>query len=96
MAAKGYFNFWILGYFPGFNRLYLENSYMGLMVIGQCFRSLKGAQVKMTPMNHWLPNRVDAHVRICVLALLIQRVAELSCQMPWGRIRNILQQLQVT
>jgi len=69
--------------------------YKGLMVIEQCFRSLKRTQVKMTPMYHWLPNRIETHVRICVLALLIQRVAELSCQMPWARIRHILQQLQV-
>lgn len=70
--------------------------YKGLMVIEQCFRSLKRTQVKMTPMYHWLPHRIETHVRICVLALLIQRVAELSCQMPWSRIRHILQQLQVT
>jgi transposase len=70
--------------------------YKGLMVIEQCFRSLKRTQVKMTPMYHWLPHRIETHVRICVLALLIQRVAELSCQMPWPRIRHILQQLQVT
>jgi transposase len=69
--------------------------YKGLMVIEQCFRSLKRTQVKMTPMYHWLPHRIETHVRICVLALLIQRVAELSCQMPWARIRHILQQLQV-
>lgn len=69
--------------------------YKGLMVIEQCFRSLKRTQVKMTPMYHWLPHRIETHVRICVLALLIQRVAELSCQMPWARVRHILQQLQV-
>ena len=70
--------------------------YKGLMVIEQCFRSLKRTQIKMTPMFHWLPHRIETHVRICVLALLIERVAELSCQMPWSSIRNILQQLRVT
>lgn len=69
--------------------------YKGLMVIEQCFRSLKRTQIKMTPMYHWLPHRIETHVRICVLALLIERVAELSCQMSWFRIRHILQQLQV-
>lgn len=70
--------------------------YKGLVVIEQCFRSLKRTQIKMTPMFHWLPHRIETHIRICVLALLIERVAELSCQMPWSRIRHILQQLQVT
>ena len=32
----------------------------------------------MTPMYHWLPRRIETHVRLCVLALLIERVAELS------------------
>jgi hypothetical protein len=70
--------------------------YKSLMVIEQCFRSLKRTQIKMMPMYHWAPRRIETHVRICVLALLIQRVAELACQMPWSRIRHILQQLQVT
>ncbi len=69
--------------------------YKGLMVIERCFRSLKGTQIRMIPMYHWLHHRIESHVRICVLALLIQRVAELNCQMPWARIRHILQQLQV-
>jgi transposase len=69
--------------------------YKGLMVIEQCFRSLKRTQVKMTPMYHWLPHRIESHVRICVLALLIQRVVEISCHMPWARVRHILQQIQV-
>lgn len=70
--------------------------YKGLMVIEQCFRSLKRTQIKMNPMYHWATRRIEAHIRICVLALLIQRVAELECDKSWFKIRNILQQLQVT
>jgi transposase len=70
--------------------------YKGLMVIEQCFRSLKRTQIKITPVHHWLPHRIESHIRICVLALLIERVAEMTCQMPWSRIRHALQQLQVT
>lgn len=70
--------------------------YKGLMIIEQCFRSLKRTQIKMMPMYHWAPRRIETHVRICVLALLIQRAAELACQMPWSRIRHCLQKLQVT
>jgi transposase len=68
--------------------------YKGLMVIERCFRCLKRTQIKMTPMYHWASRRIEAHVKICVLALLIERVAELSCEKPWARIRHTLDQLQ--
>ena len=47
-------------------------------------------------MFHWVPRRIETHVRICVQALLIERVAELACNQPWSQIRRILQTLQVT
>jgi transposase len=72
------------------------SGYKGLMVIERCFRSLKRTQIKMTPMFHWVPRRIETHVRICVLALLLERVAEIACQQPWPRIRRQLQRLQVT
>ena len=72
------------------------SGYKGLMVIERCFRSLKRTQIKMTPMFHWVPRRIETHVRICVLALLIERVAEIACQQPWSRIRRQLQRLQAT
>jgi hypothetical protein len=70
--------------------------YKGLMVIERCFRSLKRTQIKMTPMYHWAPRRIETHVKICVLALMIERIAELSCGKPWHRIRRSLDALQVT
>ena len=47
-------------------------------------------------MYHWLPRRIETHVKICVLALLIERVAELACGEPWGRICYALEKLQLT
>lgn len=70
--------------------------YKGLMVIERCFRSLKRTQIKMTPMYHWVARRIEAHVKICVMALAIERVAELSCGMPWSKIRRALEELQIT
>ena len=70
--------------------------YKGLMVIERCFRSLKRTQLKMTPMYHWASRRIEAHVKICVLSLLIERMAELKCGKPWPRIRRALEKLQVT
>jgi transposase len=70
--------------------------YKGLMVIERCFRSLKRTQIKMTPMYHWASRRIEAHVKICVLALLIERIAELSCGRSWHHIQGALDTLQVT
>lgn len=70
--------------------------YKGLMVIERCFRSLKRTQIKMTPMYHWATRRIESHVKICVLALLIERVAELECGKPWHQIKRVMDGLQVT
>ena len=70
--------------------------YKGLMVIERCFRSLKRTQIKMTPMYHWASRRIEAHVKICVLSLMIERIAERQCGMPWNKIRRALEALQVT
>jgi hypothetical protein len=70
--------------------------YKGLMVIERCFRSLKRTQIKMTPMYHWASRRIETHVKICVLALLIERLAELECNMPWNQIRRSLEKLKIT
>jgi len=70
--------------------------YKGLMVIERCFRSLKRTQIKMTPMYHWASRRIETHVKICVLALMIERIAERQCGKPWHHIRRTLDALQVT
>ena len=51
-------------------------AYKSLLVIERCFRSLKRGQIHLGPMSHRLPVRIEAHVKICVLALLLQRVVE--------------------
>lgn len=70
--------------------------YKGLLVIERCFRALKRTQIQMMPMYHWAPRRVEAHVKICVLALLLERVAEIQCDAPWSRIGLALSKLQAT
>jgi transposase len=70
--------------------------YKGLMIIERCFRSLKRTQIKMTPMYHWVPRRIETHVKICILSLLIERVAEITCKEPWSRIRRKLEELQIS
>lgn len=70
--------------------------YKSLMVIERCFRSLKRTQIKMMPMYHRVSRRIEAHVKICVMALMIERIAELECKLPWAQIREALDELQVT
>ena len=66
------------------------------MVIERCFRALKKTRIKMSPPYHWAPRRIEAHVKICTLALLIERVAELRCNLPWSRIFQGLEDLQIS
>ena len=47
-------------------------------------------------MYHWLSRRIECHVKICVLALMIERIAERTCGKPWHQIRRALDSLQVT
>lgn len=70
--------------------------YRSLMVIERCFRSLKRTRIKMTPMYHWLPKRIEAHVKICVLSLLIERIAENACNKSWPEIGRYLDEIQLT
>lgn len=96
-AAAKYDGKWVLE--TNDDSITLEDAacgYKSLMVIERCFRSLKTTRIKMTPMYHWVPRRIEAHVRICVLALLIERLAELACGRPWHQIRRNLETLQAT
>ena len=47
-------------------------------------------------MYHWQPHRIEAHVKICVLAWLIERLAEIKCNKPWSKISSILSKIQAT
>jgi transposase len=71
-------------------------AYKALLVVERCFRSLKSTQIKMRPMFHWLPRRIEAHVKLCVLALLIERVVARDCERSWPRLREALDRVQAT
>jgi hypothetical protein len=72
------------------------DAYKSLLVIERCFRSLKRSQIRMTPMYHWLPRRIETHVKICVLALLLERIVERETGLPWSRVRRALDAMQAT
>jgi len=50
----------------------------------------------MCPMYHWVPRRIEAHVKLCVLSLFIERIAEIECNDTWNRIQHNLEGLQVS
>ena len=45
-------------------------------------------------MFHWTPRRIVAHVKLCVLALMIQRAAEIAAEAPWSQLVAVLERLQ--
>jgi transposase len=71
-------------------------AYKSLSVIERCFRTLKRTQLKLEPVYHRLSRRLEAHVKVCVMALLIERVAELACGRSWWQLRHVLTDLQAT
>jgi hypothetical protein len=41
-------------------------------------------------MFHWAPQRIEAHVKLCVLALQVQRTAEIRTGLSWARIAQLV------
>ena len=61
--------------------------YKQLMRVEEAFRTLKGS-LNLRPMHHRLRHRIEAHVVICVLGLLLERVAENRSGQTWRDIRK--------
>jgi transposase len=68
--------------------------YKGAMIIEGCFRRMKTTGLQARPMFHWTPARIEAHVKLCVLALLIQRAAELRTEDTWRNLHHHLEGLK--
>ena len=47
-------------------------AYKGLAVAERAFRSLKTVDLKVRPIYHWHPDRVRAHVLLCMLAYYVE------------------------
>ena len=65
-------------------------AYKGGAIIESCFRRMKQTGLEVRPMFHWAPRRIEAHVKLCVLALQVQRTAEIRTGLPWTRIAHLL------
>ena len=68
--------------------------YKGAWIIESCFRRMKQTGLEVRPMFHWSPRRIEAHVKLCVLALQMQRAGEIRCTLPWARIAHELAALK--
>ena len=69
--------------------------YRSMTLIEGCFRRMKTTGLQTRPIYHWRARRIIAHVKLCGLALLLERAAEIRCQQTWRTIRHTLDQLQV-
>ncbi|MEZ5846489.1 MAG: IS1634 family transposase [Geminicoccaceae bacterium] len=68
--------------------------YKGMWIIESCFRRMKTTGLEVRPMFHWMPHRITAHVKLCVLALMIQRAAEIATEQTWRQIQAALEPLK--
>jgi hypothetical protein len=68
--------------------------YKQLLRVEESFRRLKHG-IDIRPVHHRTPERIQAHVFACVLALLIERVAELRTGRRWEEIRREVARLKM-
>jgi transposase len=67
----------------------LALGYKQLMRVEECWRTMKSG-LRMRPVYHWAPHRIEAHVKLCVLGLLLERIAEIRAKDTW---RNLVAKL---
>lgn len=66
--------------------------YKQLLEVEQAFRTLKNT-LEIRPIYHRLDQRIQAHVLLCWLALLLIRVAETKTGQTWCQMRHRLQMM---
>jgi Transposase DDE domain len=68
--------------------------YKAMMLIEACFRRLKTSGLRIRPVHHWTAHRITSHVKLCVLALLLERVAEIRTGETWRNLRFVLEEIK--
>ena len=68
--------------------------YKQLMEVERAFRTLK-TTLDLRPVYHRKDERIEAHVFLCFLALLLVRIAERKTNLPWDRIRDTMDRLHL-
>jgi transposase len=72
----------------------LALGYKQLLRVEQCWRQMKSG-LRMRPVFHFRPWRIQAHVTISVLALLLERIAEIRTGETWRNLVAQLEKIQV-
>lgn len=72
----------------------LALGYKQLLRVEACWRQLKSG-LRMRPVFHYRPWRIQAHVTIAVLTLLVERIAEIRTGDTWRNIADQLDRIKV-
>jgi IS4 transposase len=73
----------------------IADAYKSLYQAERGWRDLKTIQINLRPVFHRKDERIQAHVQLCWLALLVLRVAELAVGDTWRNIRNELERMHL-
>ena len=72
----------------------LALGYKQLLRVERCWRQLKSG-LRMRPVFHYRPWRIQAHVTISMLALLLERIVEIRAGDTWRNVRAQLERVKV-
>ncbi len=72
----------------------LALGYKQLMRVEECWRTMKSG-LRTRPVFHWTPHRICAHISLCVLALLLERIAERRAGDTWRNVLACLDAIKV-
>ncbi len=72
----------------------LALGYKQLLRVEACWRTLKSG-LRIRPMFHFRPWRIQSHVGLSVLALLLERIVEIRAGDTWRNVRATLESIKV-
>ena len=72
----------------------LALAYKQLVRVEETWKTMKST-IEIRPVFHRTEERIKAHVFLCVLALLVERVVERACDCTWQRTREELRTIKV-
>lgn len=73
----------------------LALAYKQLVRVEETWKTMKSV-IEIRPVFHRTEGRIKAHVFLCVLALLVERVAERACESTWLWIPEQLRSIKIT
>jgi hypothetical protein len=72
----------------------LALAYKQLVRVEETWKTMKST-IEIRPVFHRTEDRIKAHVFLCVLALLLERVAEKTCESTWLWIKEELRSIKI-